>query len=302
MQDLIVPSEAKNRRLDHFLREVLPDLSRNHIQKAIERGEILLDGKKVTAHRFLKGGETVSFVTLEETVETVPVVAVPVIAVERDFLVVDKPSGIAVHPGAGVKPPTMVDALLVSHPEIREVGEPERPGIVHRLDKDVSGVMLVARNEVGLKYLKDAFRNRRVAKTYTALVIGAPPDESGTIDRPIARSTRRARMSARTPGQGGKEAITHWNVLRRFRTSTLLEVTIETGRTHQIRAHLFAIGCPIVGDPLYKPHAAKPSALHRPFLHSTKVEFEDPEGVHRVYESSLPKELQDFLATLKMTT
>lgn len=299
MKDLKIPAEAKGSRLDHHLRDVLPDLSRNHIQKSIERGEILVDGKEVTAHHFLKGGETVSFVAPAAAAEAAPTVEVPVLAVEKDYLVIDKPSGIAVHPGAGIKATTVTDALVLSHPEIRGVGESERPGIVHRLDKDVSGIMIVARTARGLAYFKEAFKERRMGKTYVALVAGEPTQESGTIDRPIARSNRRARMSARTPGQGGKDAVTHWNVLERFKNATLLEVKIETGRTHQIRAHLFSVGMPIIGDPLYKVRTGKPSALKRPFLHSAKIEFIDPDGVARIYESPLPKGLKDHLSQLK---
>lgn len=300
MEDLVVPAGAKGERLDRFLGIALADMSRSLIQKAIESGEIIVDGKKVAAHRFLKGGETVSFVAPEKpSVAAAEPVAVPILAAEKDFLAIEKPAGIAVHPGAGVKPPTVVDALLRTHPEIRGIGESERPGIVHRLDKDVSGVMLVARTRRGYDWLKDEFKGRRVAKTYVALVSGGPTQESGIVDRPIARSNRRARMSARTPGQGGKEAVTHWKVLRRYRNAALLEVTIETGRTHQIRAHLFSIGLPIVGDPLYKARGGKASPLGRPFLHSERIEFTDPDGERRVYESPLPEALRAYLDTLK---
>jgi 23S rRNA pseudouridine1911/1915/1917 synthase len=301
MEDLIVPVEAKGKRLDVHLREVLPDFSRSHLQREIESGGILLDGRRVSVHRFLRGGETISFVARAEGAAPAAAapVAIPVMAVEPDYLVVDKPAGLAVHPGPGVKPPTLADSLLVAHPEIAGLGEPDRPGIVHRLDKDVSGLMIVARTERGFRFFKQAFSERRIEKTYLALVWGRFEQESGTIERPIARSARRPRMAARSPGQAGKEAVTHWSVLRRFRNATLLEVKIETGRTHQIRAHLFAIGHPLLGDPLYKNARLKiRPAPPRLCLHAAELGFKDPTGAQRRFESPLPKELAEYLDTL----
>ncbi len=301
MNNLAVPPPARGRRFDLYLAELLPDKSRSCLQKMIVAGEILLNGRRVSVHNFLRGGETITFETIKKT-KAAPkpkVPTVPVLAVEKDYLIVLKPAGIAVHPGAGVVPPTLVDSLRRTHPEILKVGEPDRPGIVHRLDKDVSGLMIVARTKTGLAFFKRAFQNREIKKTYLALAHGILGEESGTINRPIARSARRARMAARSPGQEGKEAITHWQVRQRFQKTTLLEVTIETGRTHQIRAHLFAIGHPLVGDPLYKNARNKlRPAAPRLFLHAAALTFTDPQGHSQSYNSPLPKELEEYLEAL----
>jgi len=298
MPELLAPREAKGERLDRFLTKALPNFSRSRIQRAILAGRVLLDGKKVAVHHFLKGGEVVVWREEEKNEARVPVAHVSILAEEKDFLVVDKPAGLAVHPGAGVKPPTLVDSILRDYPEVAIVGEKDRPGIVHRLDKDVSGAMLVARTETGYEFLKRAFETRRVEKIYQALVGGNVRGESGAISRLIARSARRPRMAARPAGQAGKEALTHWRVLKRFRNATLLEVKIETGRTHQIRAHLLSIGHPIIGDKLYG-RAREKSGLPRLFLHSVSIGFIAPDGVTKKYETELPAALSNYLSGLK---
>jgi 23S rRNA pseudouridine1911/1915/1917 synthase len=301
MQIIHIANAEKGKRLDHVLATLLSDVSRTKLQRMIEQGIIVVDGQKVAAHHFLRGGETVIIgeATSAQTTVVAPLPTIPVVAKATDYLVIEKPSGIAVHPGAGVRPPTLVDALLVQFPEIKGVGDRYRPGIVHRLDKDVSGLMIIARTTRGYDFFTDAFREKQMHKTYIALVHGDIAQDAGTIDRVIARSSRRARMAARAPGQEGKEAVTHWRVEKRFRNATKLAVTIETGRTHQIRAHLFSIGHPVVGDPLYRvPRFKLRGAPARPFLHAAALSFVDPEGKTCAFESSLPPPLADFLKDL----
>lgn len=300
MQTVRIAPAQKGKRLDHILAALLSDVSRTTVQRWIESGVILVDGVKVTPHHFLRGGETVT-IGAEPGKTDIPT-KLPVVAVlakEADYLIIEKPAGIAAHPGAGVRPPTLVDALLVQFPEIKEVGDPYRPGIVHRLDKDVSGLMIIARTAHGYDFFTNAFREKQMHKTYLALVHGDVTQETGTINRVIARSSRRARMAARAPGQDGKEAVTHWTVLKRFRTATELSVRIETGRTHQIRVHLFSIGHPVVGDPLYRnPRFKLRGAPTRPFLHAAALSFTDPNGKECVFTSPLPTVLEDFLKEL----
>ncbi len=300
MQTIHIAPEEKGKRLDHVLAALLSDVSRTKLQRLIENGAILVDGAKVTSHHFLRGGETV--VIGEETKQTaaaVPLPRITVVTEAADYLVIEKPTGIAVHPGAGVRPPTLVDALLAQFPEIQGVGDPFRPGIVHRLDKDVSGLMIIARTARGYDFFTNAFREKQIHKMYLALVHGDVTQETGTINRVIARSSRRARMAARAPGQDGKAAVTHWLVLKRFRTATELSVTIETGRTHQIRAHLFSIGHPVVGDSLYRnPRFKVRGAPARPFLHAAALSFTDPDGKECSFTSPLPSILEDFLKAL----
>jgi 23S rRNA pseudouridine1911/1915/1917 synthase len=229
---------------------------------------------------------------------------VRIIAETPDYLVLDKPSGLLVHdanhhPGAD----TLGQWLLAHYPEIKGVGEEEdRPGIVHRLDMDVSGVMVVARTQQMYNHLKQQFQNHEVEKTYLALVHGVPGKPDGTISFPLGRSRRNAgRMASQPlPTEKTREAVTHFAVQEQFNHLTLLEVTIETGRTNQIRAHLLAFGLPIVGDTVYASKSVKQKVhLERPFLHSWKLGFRDFEGVLQRFESPLPAELTSLLEKLR---
>lgn len=229
---------------------------------------------------------------------------VRIITETPDYLVLDKPSGLLVHdanhhPGAE----TLVQWLLGRYPEIKGVGEEaDRPGIVHRLDMDVSGVMVVARNQRMYDHLKAQFQNHEVEKTYLALVHGVPGKPDGTISFPLGRSRRNAgRMASQPlPTEKTREAVTHFAMKEQFTHLTLLEVTIETGRTNQIRAHLLAYGLPIIGDTVYASKTVKQKvAFDRPFLHSWKLGFTDFNGVLEHFESPLPNELESLLQKLR---
>jgi len=282
-------------RLDLFLLAKKPALSRTAIQKLIKAGNVVVNDKPATVHRFLKVGDKVKW---ESNAKRVAANAKPspdkpgelktisyklkaphIIAETADWLVIDKPAGLLVHADSKTKTGTLVDWLMAHDPKIGRIGEePERPGIIHRLDRDVSGLMAVAKTQLAYDELKKQFAGREVEKKYLALVYGRMLHDEGDIKFRIARSTSQARMAARPKEQAeGKAAWTHYRVLQRWPHATLVELTILSGRTHQIRAHLHALGHAIVGDPLYKTrgshHNFKSSRL---MLQSVKLAFQDP--------------------------
>jgi len=221
-----------------------------------------------------------------------------IICQSNDFLIIEKPVGILVHPTKYQKEGTIVDFLVEKYPEIKKIGQQNRPGIVHRLDKDVSGLMVVAKNEDSYKHLVEQFQKNQVKKKYLALVCGQPAKETGIIDWPIGR-TKKGKLVAvksRKKIKFEKSALTKYRILRRFKEHALIEVEPLTGRTHQIRLHLKAIGCPIVGNNKY---AKIKNDLGRIFLHASYLGFYDLEGKWQEFKSELPKECQQFLQKLK---
>jgi len=301
--ELTVESQAAKERLDKFLTRHLVGTSRSKVQKLIETGSVRVNGKVQSAHYAVKVNDLI-FVSedVEENTEPTPAhVPVPEVVFEdADMLVINKPAGLTVHPGAGTHGPTLVDWLLRHAPAIAGVGDdPEiRPGIVHRLDRDVSGLMVVAKNQATFEFLKRQFQERTVEKEYLALVHGIPVKPEGTIRLKIGRSERmHGRMAARPESGDGRDAITHYRLERKVRNNALVRVTIETGRTHQIRVHLKAIGHPIVGDSYYttKAFRAKREPIDRPFLHAEQLAFLDQTGQIRRFSAPLPSELRRLL-------
>lgn len=299
-------TENNKTRLDKFLNERLP-LSRSQIQKLIKSGDITVNNEAVTPHHFLQSGDTITYNEKEiaQQAEKKPFtpnkeVQFSVVAETDDYLIIDKPAGLMVHPTEHMENDTLANGLIARYPEIAEIGDdPVRPGIVHRLDKGVSGLMLVAKTQEAFEFYKHQLKGREVEKEYTALVYGEMEQPSGTIDQPISRSKSQGRMATRSQGQGGKEAITHYSVIQEYRNFSLLSVKIETGRTHQIRTHLHAIGHGVVGDPLYQQKNIKESAAcDRIFLHSSTLSFTDQDGERKEYASPLPTELEEVLHTL----
>ena len=316
---------AVGHRLDAFLAARIPEVSRARLQQLIERGAVLLNGKPARASARLRANDQV---TVTQAPQAPPLRAIaeeiPLDVVYEDdsLAVINKPAGMMVHAGAGATDEarnrgTLVNALLHRFGKLSSTGGELRPGIVHRLDRQTSGLIVVAKNDATHRKLARQFASRAVKKTYIALVHGDVARDRDTIRSTIARDpVRRTRMTTR--GAGGREAITHYRVLRRIRSRfgkfTLLEVKIETGRTHQIRVHMAAMGHPIVGDTLYgaprqllaapqrspRKRAPETAALERNFLHAAAIELLHPDSCAPLNLSRpLPRELLDFLALLE---
>ncbi len=282
-------------RLDHFLAAKMAGQSRARIQAWIEEGRVRAGGAMRKASWKVRAGERIEV----EPAEPPPLRAFPedipleILYEDEAVAAVNKPAGLVVHAGAGRVAGTLVNALLHRYGRLSEPGDAMRPGIVHRLDKGTSGVILVARTEAAHQSLAQQFASRTVEKVYLALVEGRVAAGQGVIDKPIERDpVRRTRMTART-GRG-RRALTEYRVVERFEKFTLLEVRIRTGRTHQIRVHLASIGHPVAGDTLYGA-AARPAGLEplgRPWLHAWRIGFVSPASGERVtVEAPLPEEL-----------
>jgi 23S rRNA pseudouridine1911/1915/1917 synthase len=285
------------KRLDQFLRERLPQFSRARLQDWIEQGRVLLDGSPQKRSHLLKGAERIhvqpgELAPLRATPEDLPL---EVLYEDADVIAINKPAGMVVHSGAGQHSGTLVNALLHRFAKLSSVGGDLRPGIVHRLDRYTSGVILVARTDAAHRHLAEQFSSREVEKIYLALVHGNVKKDGGRVTTPIARDPiHRTRMTARLAH--GRQAVTSYEVLKRYHGFTVLEVKIGTGRTHQIRVHLASIKHPVTGDKLY---GAPASALGRYFLHARQITFTSPSGGQRITVSApLPPDLEDYLKTL----
>lgn len=294
-------------RLDHFLREHMEGVSRTKIQKLIESGDVTVDGSVVNAHHWLTGGERIEYratdvkaMAKKSVLTPNAKLQIPIIFEAASYAVLDKPAGMLVHPTDRMEHDTVANFLIAHWPTIKHVGDdPLRPGIVHRLDKDVSGLMVICKTQQAFEYFKDQFQTRAMTKIYTALVHEPITQPTGTLTFKIERGSR-GRMAARPESQAGKEAITHYTVLKQFAHFSLVEVGIETGRSNQIRAHFNAFGHPVVGDTVYTQKKLKETIpLNRVFLHSTKLAFTDPDGVAQSFHSPLPTELERALETLQ---
>ena len=285
--EITLPETARGRRLDQALTDLLPDQSRATLQRLIRQGHVLVDGRAARAAARVRGGERIEVARpAPEPSGLAPEdIALEVLLEDADLIVINKPPGLTVHPGAGVRHGTLVNALLHHCRDLSGIGGVERPGIVHRLDRDTSGVLVAAKNDAAHRALSAQFKGRRVRKTYEALVWGIPRDASGTIVGAIGRHpTARTRMAVRPDG---REARTSWKVLERLGPLALLEIHPETGRTHQIRVHLASMGHPIVGDPLYGGRRPAPGKAEDPAraaltayagmaLHARWLEFAHP--------------------------
>ncbi len=309
MASFVVSAEDAGQRLDRFLASQLPDLSRSRIQLLIDEGRVRVDGvARKPSHR-IAAGETIAVEIPPPSPAGVATEPIPlkVIYEDEDVAVVNKAAGIVVHPGAGAESGTIVAALLHRFGGIRglsTVGGPLRPGIVHRLDKGTSGALVIARTDAAHKKLVEAFRDRLIEKTYIALVHGKTKGDSGTIELPIARDLRRrSRMTARR--REGRAARTDWRARLRLGAFTLIEANLHTGRTHQIRVHFSALGCPVVGDTLYgAPRQERIGSellppLERNFLHAARVAFAHPRTGERIdVRAPLSPELVSYLTSL----
>jgi len=289
-------------RLDRAMATALADLSRTQIQRLIADGLVAVDGSPAPkAGLKVEGGEQV-------VVRLPPVVpralepeAIPLAIVyeDDDLLVVDKPAGMIVHPSAGHMRGTLAHAVLGHVPDIEGVGGEQRPGIVHRLDKETSGLIVVAKNDRAHRELQRQFKARSVEKVYLALLDGAPPTERGRIETPVGRDPRERKRMAVVPGDLGREAITEYRVVESFKAHTLVEARPRTGRTHQIRVHFAFLGCPVAGDTVYGRRRSTLD-LPRHFLHATRLTLALPRtGAQRTFEARLPVELEQVLNSLR---
>jgi len=307
----LVHSQDSSKRLDVFLSQKNPALSRSQIKKLIETGKVQIEGRKAKAGLRLRENEVVTLTIpeprrLEAEAEAIPL---KVLYEDRHLIVVDKPAGLVVHPAAGNYSGTLVNALLHRCPDLAGIGGVLRPGIVHRLDKDTSGVLVVAKDDMAHRSLSDQFRKHTAERNYVGIVFGQLSEE-GQVDTPVGRHpTHRKKMSARP--RKGREARTYWRVLERFRSFNLAEFRLQTGRTHQVRVHLSSIGHPILGDPLYGGRKRLASVeplplrqglqrLKRQALHAASLGFVHPlTGDVLKFSSPLPEDIQEAIALLR---
>ncbi len=300
-------------RLDRFLDDCLPELTRSQIKRLIDEGSVTLDGISSKAGIKLRGGEKICVILPEPVAASAQAEDIPLQVLYEDsaLIVVNKPAHFVVHPAPGHYKGTLVNALLYHCKDLSGVGGELRPGIVHRLDKDTSGVMVATKDDRTHQHLAKQFKAHTIQRRYRALVHGNVPGSKGTVDQPIGRHpVQRKKMS--TAARISRHAVTHWQVVRRYEEDrlTLVDLLLETGRTHQIRVHLAGINCPVVGDPLYAgANRANTmndvalrqmvSRLDRQFLHAWQLGFDHPDGTAMLFQAALPSELQNMLAFLE---
>ena len=322
MNKLKIKSEQAGQRLDKFLVENLSDFPRSQIQKLIKQGNVVVNEGKISSHYKLKEGDRVKIIetgfaaAIGSSTEALSQAVIPdikIVAETDDYLVVNKPAGLTMHGADSIEGKTLADFLVEKNPEIKKVGEEQnRPGIVHRLDKEASGLVAIARTQDFFLNLKEQFKKRKTEKEYTVLVYGRTDKEEDKILFPIKRAQDGYRMAALPVTDRGKEnsvklgvreAITEFKIVKRFINFTLLKVKIKTGRTHQIRVHMFAFGHPLVGDNLYSTKKTreqnKKLNLGRIFLVADKLSFYDSAGDRQTFTLELPKELKEFLTVCK---
>ena len=292
--------ESKNQRLDAFLASSLDGLTRSQATRLIESGEVAVDGRAVSKSYKLAGGEDIAVTLPEpEPVEAVPQdIPLDVVYEDADVIVVNKPSGMVVHPAPGHPDGTLVNALLYHCAgTLSGIGGALRPGIVHRIDRDTSGLIIAAKNDAAHQYLSAQLADHTLARTYECIVVGKLREDRGTVNAPIARHpTDRKRMAVVA---GGREAVTHWEVIARYPGYTHVRCRLETGRTHQIRVHMAYIGHPILGDTVYGAKKEVPG-LTGQCLHAVGLRFLHPR-THEVVELScpLPEEFTRMLQKIR---
>jgi len=300
-EDLIVllpQREHLGERLDRYVANALQDLSRTTVQSLIEAGQILVDGIPRKPKFHITPGEVVTVelalpVPIEIKAEPIPL---SIVYEDDDLIVIEKPAGLVVHPAPGHPSGTLANALIAHAPDINIAGT-NRPGIVHRLDKDTSGLIVAAKSDRGRTSLVSQWESRRVKKDYVALASGSIVESEATIDAPIGRDPKnRQRMAV---VRGGRPAVTRFQVRERFDAATLLDIEIETGRTHQIRVHLAFIGNPVIGDRVYGQKVPSGLSVGRQFLHASGLAFQLPGGRSVAFSSPLPEDLQAVLDALR---
>ena len=298
-EKLIVNSENVGVRLDAYVADNINSLSRTMVKKLIEEGNISVNGKTQKVSYKAQENDEISVIVPEAKQLDLKAQDIPleVVYEDKDIIVVNKPKGLVVHPANGNWDGTLVNAIMaICKDSLSGIGGEIRPGIVHRLDKDTSGLLIIAKNDVAHLNMSNQIKDRQVKKVYYALVRGVVSENEATINMPIARSTKdRKKMAV---AKNGKEAITHFKVLERFNKYTLLEVKIDTGRTHQIRVHLSEIGHPVVGDEVYS-NGKNEFGVKGQLLHAKSLDFKHPiTGKEMHLESELPEEFENVLKQL----
>jgi len=285
-------------RLDKYLANAVSDLSRTQVQRLIAAGQVSVNGRSARSSLRLEAGdEVVIHVPPQESADVHPeAIPLNVVYEDDDLLVIDKPAGMVVHPAHGHRSGTLVNALLARYPQLAEVGGAERAGIVHRLDKGTSGLILVAKHEAAQKELQQQFKHHAVEKVYLALVEGRLAPAQGVIEAPVGRDKRQRKQMAVV--RSGRQARTEYRVIERFDDHTLVEARPQTGRTHQIRVHFAFIGHPLAGDRVYG-YRRQRLRIERQFLHAQTISFHLPSTGEVVeFHSPLPDDLQRVLASL----
>jgi 23S rRNA pseudouridine1911/1915/1917 synthase len=300
---LRVAPAAAGARLDRWLADTVPDLSRARLQALIEAGRVRVDGTVRKAAYRLHGEEGVEIDVPPpepETLEPEPI-ALRVVHEDEYLLVIDKPAGMVVHPGAGHARGTLAAAVLAHAPGTAGVGGPRRPGVVHRLDKGTSGLLVIAKTPAAYASLTAQLAARRVTRRYLAVVHGRVGLAQGVVDAPIGRDPRHRQRMAIRPAGTGKRAVTRYRVLERFPQFTYVELRLETGRTHQIRVHLSSLGHPVVGDETYgRARSRRPAAFDGLALHAAELGFLHPITQERVeFSAALPLHIERFLSQLR---
>lgn len=303
-----IPEEFAGQRADVFLSSMLPDHSRSSIKRHIERGNILIDRRPFKPSKIISGGEILTVAIPPPAPPGVEAekIDVEVVHEDGDLIVVNKPAGMVVHPGAGVTGGTLVNALLHMCRDLSGVGGETRPGIVHRLDKETSGIMVVAKNDRAHRNLSDQFKSRETKKEYAAVVSGEMKKNSGVFSSPIGRSpSNRVKMTSRSGA--GRDAETRWEVVERLRGATLVKIEPRTGRTHQIRVHFSENGFPVLADRVYGGGKSRPrnrgttgTLIKRHALHAKNLGFAHPASGERLeFSAELPEDMASVIDFLR---
>lgn len=301
-----VPPDAAGMRLDHFLAGQPPLVSRSQIQRLIEGGLVLVNSNRARSSYKVRSGDVITMqVPPPEEITLKPEeIPLDIVFEDEDLLVINKPQGLVVHPAAGHKSGTLVNAVLSHCPKLSGIGGYLRPGIVHRLDKDTSGLILVSKTDLAHQGLTRQLKERRIKRQYLALVHGEVKEERGIVDAPLGRDPRDRKKMAVLPleATGARSARTHYRVRERFAGYTLLDVSLETGRTHQIRAHMSYAGFPVAGDPVYGPRR-NPLNLPGQALHAYRISFQHPRtGEALSFKAPLPPVFSKILEKLRSQT
>ena len=298
----IIKKEQAGQRLDKFILTEETGYSRAYLKKQFKEGRILVNQEIKKPSYILKENDKIEAQILPPAqISLAPDASIKlnIVYEDKDVIVVDKPAGLTTHPAAGQKSGTLVNGLLAYYPLLADVGEnPTRPGVVHRLDKGTSGLMIFAKNNSAFEWLKNQFQERKTAKKYIALVVGRPKETSGKIETFISRS--KSDPTKQKVSQTGKKALTLYKTIKEFKDYTLIEATPKTGRMHQIRVHLAWLGCPVAGDKKYgRKNQAAPPGLERHFLHASQLTISLPSREIKEFLSPLPPDLNQILADLE---